>query len=115
MSEKDCWLCEWGDYSSGCDACRKCRSKSEFIPKQSKRKPLPHRLQNPNSIKQHIIKNLLEDMLDREVLINIDLLFDEQGNSITKRKYGEILVKRLVEDLSVEYLDEPIILFEKED
>lgn len=58
---------------------------------------------NNNSEGLLIIK-LLEDILEREVMIDIDLLFNEDGSPITKHDYGYILVCRLVEDLTKKYL-----------
>ncbi|MDA3854679.1 MAG: hypothetical protein PF569_00360 [Candidatus Woesearchaeota archaeon] len=51
-----------------------------------------------------LIIALLEDILEREVMLDINLLFNEGDSHITKKDYGYILVCRLVEDLAKNYL-----------
>jgi hypothetical protein len=69
--------------------CRNCKSKFK------KRFPV--------SVKK--IDVIIDYILGVEIPLNINEFFDENGNNITKKKYGSILIRKLCKLLKKQFKD----------
>lgn len=50
-------------------------------------------------MKKYTISEIINIILNLEIFININDLFDKKGNHITKKKYGKILIRNLCKKL----------------